>query len=133
MRLPSPGVALVLLAVAGCGGGDGSFTEDYNRAVQPIAKLGGNPGTRPAHYERLAMRARETKRNLAHLTAPDGAGDELDALRTELGRVADGFDDVARAARERDASRQLAATRELRSDIRAYERAEKALKRAVEG
>jgi hypothetical protein len=133
MKLPSSGAVLVLLAVTGCGGGNGSFTEDYNRAVQPIAVLGGNPGTQPAHYERLAQRVRRTNRNLAHLTAPDGAGDELDALRRELGNVATGFDDVARAARERNAARQLAATRGLRREIRAYERAEKALKRAVEG
>jgi hypothetical protein len=133
MRLTSSAVVLVLLAAAGCGGDNGSFTEDYNRAVQPIAVLGGNPGTRPAHYQRLARRVRRTKRNLAHLRAPDGAGDELDTLRRKLGSVADGFDDVARAARERNASRQLAATRGLRRQIRAYERAEKALKRAVEG
>ena len=133
MKLTSSGVVLVLLTAAGCGSGDGSFTRDYNRAVQPIAVLGGSPGTRPAHYERLAERVRRTNLNLAHLSAPDGAGDELHALRMELGNVADGFDDVARAARKRDASRQLAATRGLRREIRAYERAERALKRAVEG
>jgi hypothetical protein len=133
MRLTSSAALLVLLAVAACGGSDNAFTADYNKAVRPIAELGGRPGTRPSHYDRLARRVRRTRLNLSRLTAPDGAADELDRLEAELGAVAKGFEDVAAATRRRDGARQLAASRALNRDIQAYERAEQALKRAVEG
>jgi hypothetical protein len=67
------------------------------------------------------------------VSPPDGAQDELDAVRKGLDSVADDFDRIASARRQRDAGRQVAATHALRRDIRFYERAERALKRAVEG
>jgi hypothetical protein len=33
MKLPSSALVLVLLALAGCGGSDSGFTDDYNQAV----------------------------------------------------------------------------------------------------
>jgi hypothetical protein len=131
MGLRSAALPLVLLAAAGCGGDESTFARDYNRAVRPIAELHGNPG-KPSHYHALAARVRRTSANLSKVEAPEGAEDELNAVVARLGRLADDFDRVATARKRRDAPRQIRAARALKRDIRAYERAEVALKRAIE-
>jgi hypothetical protein len=133
MRLGSSAGLLVLLVLLGCGGEDGSFTQDYNEAVTPIAELRGNVGTRPEHYDRLAARTRETRRNLARLEAPDGAADELDALVEGLDDVTSSLLAVARAARSKDPVRSRRAARRLQRSNDEFRRAEDALRRAVEG
>src|ERR687897_2225081 len=106
MRVSSSAGWLVLLLAVGCGGAGPSFTEDYNDAVTPIAELGDGLGTRPENYDRLADRARETRRNLARLEAPEGAAEELDALVAGLDDVTTSLMGVARAARSDDPVRE---------------------------
>jgi hypothetical protein len=133
MRLSSPAGWLVLLLAVGCGGAGPSFTEDYNEAVTPIAELGDGLGTRPENYDRLADRTRQTRRNLARLEAPEGAGDELDALLAGLDDVTSSLLGVARAARSEDPVRERRAARRLERSNDEFRRAENALRRAVEG
>jgi hypothetical protein len=133
MKLTSSAVALVLLAVAGCGGGDGSFTQDYNQAVKPLRELGAGMGTQPRAFVRLAERTEQTRANLSKLDAPDDAQDEFDALLGRLDQVTMDLRGVARAERSRDVARQREAAKALVRSSTAVQRAETALKQAVEG
>src|SRR5829696_3897907 len=133
MRMSSSAGVLVLLLAVGCGSAEATFTQDYNEAVTPIAELGEDLGTRPENYDRLANRTRQTRRNVARLEAPEGAGDELDALVAGLDDVTSGLVGVARAARSNDPVRERRAARRLERSNAEFRRAEKALHQAVEG
>ena len=133
MKLSSAAVLLVLLAAAGCGGGDGSFTQDYNHAVRPLSELGRHVGTKPSSFDRLAKRTAETRANLAKLDPPDGAKDELATMLSRLDEVVADLRAVARTARNGDVVKQRQAARALVHSSSAVERAESRLKRAVEG
>jgi hypothetical protein len=133
MRLRSSAALLVLLWAAGCGGEDSSFTEDYNRAVAPIAQLGDDLGARAADYDDLARRTMRTGRNLARLDPPDGASDELRRLRAGLARVTRSLEAFASATRAKDPVLQRRAATELTRSNEEFGRAETALHRAVEG
>jgi|SRR5215217_521614 len=133
MRLRSAAALLVLLAVAGCGGDESSFSQDYNRAVRPLSRLGEHIGTKPSSFDALARRTRETRQNLSTLDPPDGAQDELKALLTRLDAVTADLRGVAKAARGNDVVDQRKAARALLRSSNAVEQAETRLKRAVEG
>jgi hypothetical protein len=133
MKLTSAAVVLVLLLATGCGGDDSSFTEGYNKAVEPLSQLGQGMGSRAREFERLARRTRETRDNLAKLDPPDDAKDEFDKLLTELDDVTADLDAVARAARGDDVVKQRRAAERLVKSSTEVQRAETALKQAVEG
>jgi hypothetical protein len=133
MKLTSAAVLLVLLLAAGCGGGDSSFTEGYNKAVQPLSRLGQGMGSQPQEFARLAKGTRQTRDNLAQLDPPDGAKDEFEALLARLDEVSADLDSVAKAGRTGDVVKQRQAAADLVKSSTAVERAETALKRAVQG
>ncbi len=132
MRLTSSAVALVLLALLGCGGEESTFTEDYNKAVRPLSSFG-EVGTAPAEFERLAKRTQRIRRNLAALDAPDDAQDEFETLLARLDEVTGDLSAVATAERSKDVVKRRRAARRLVRSSNAVERAETALKQAVEG
>ena len=134
MQLRSAAALLVLLAAAGCGSGDDStFTQDYNKAVSPLSRLGGHIGTKPAAFDRLARGTEATRRNLAKLDPPDGARDELNAMLARLDDVTADLRRVATTARGHDVVKQRRAAKALVRSSTAVEKAETALKRAVQG
>jgi uncharacterized lipoprotein YehR (DUF1307 family) len=134
MKLTSPVVVLVLLAVAGCGGGsDDSFTEDYNQAVKPLSDLQTNMGTNAAQFDKLAERTGETRDNLADLDPPEDAKDEMDKLLSGLDSVTKDLSDVADAVRSKDPVEQRNAAKQLVKSSAGVQQAETALKQAVEG
>ena len=133
MRLPSAAVLLVLLALAGCGGDESTFTQDYNRAVRPLSSLGEHIGTKPSSFDALAHRTAETRRNLAKLDTPDGTQDEMKALLTRLDAVTTDLRQVATASRGHDPVKQRQAAKALVRSSNEVERAETKLKRAVDG
>jgi hypothetical protein len=133
MRLASAAAVLVLLAAAGCGGDDSSFTQDYNRAVRPLSRLGGQLDSKPGSFDRLARRTAATRRNLEKLDPPDGARDEFDAMLARLDSVVSDLRRVARSARGHDIVKQRRAARALVRSSTAVEQAETRLKRAVQG
>jgi hypothetical protein len=133
MKLPSAAAALVLLAVAGCGGDENTFSQDYNQAVRPLSRLGEHVGTKPRSFDALARRTHQTRANLAKLDAPDGADDEMKALLVRLDEVTADLRRVATAARGHDIVHQRKAARALVHSSSAVEQAETKLKRAVEG
>src|SRR4051794_1257405 len=135
MKLRSAAALLVLLATAGCGGGDNdsSFAQDYNRAVRPLSRLEQHIGTKPSSFDRLARRTAATRRNLAKLDPPDRARDELDAMLHRLDEVTADLRRVAKTARGTDVVKQRRAARSLVRSSNAVEDAETRLKRAVQG
>jgi len=134
MRLTSPVLLLVLLAVAGCGGGsDDSFTEDYNKAVQPLSQLKTGMGTNSAQFDKLAERTGETRDNLAELDPPSDAQDEMDKLLAGLNSVTKDLTGVADAIRSKDPVKQRDAAKQLVQSSAEVQQAETALKQAVEG
>jgi hypothetical protein len=134
MKLTSPVMALVLLAVAGCGGGsDDSFTEDYNKAVKPLSELKSNMGTDAAQFDKLAERTDETRDNLADLDPPEDAQDEMDRLLAGLDRVTEDLSGVADAVRSKDPVEQQNAAKRLVQSSADVQQAETALQQAVEG
>jgi uncharacterized phage infection (PIP) family protein YhgE len=134
MKLTSPVLLLVLLAVAGCGGGsDDSFTEDYNKAVQPLSQLKTGQGTNAAQFDKLADRTGETRDNLADLDPPSDAQDEMDKLLAGLDSVTQDLSGVADAIRSKDPVKQQDAAKQLVRSSAEVQQAETALKQAVEG
>ena len=133
MRLTSPALVVVLLVAGGCGGGNDSFTEDYNRAVRPLSELRGDLGTAPKEFDRLASRTAQTRRNLAALDPPEDARDELAELLAGLDEVTDDLDGVARAARGGDPVKQRRSAKRLVESSGEVQRAERALQQAVAG
>jgi len=134
MRLRSPVMLLVVLAVAGCGGGSGdSFTEDYNKAVRPLSELKTGTGTNAAQFDKLADRTGETRDNLADLDPPDDAQDEMDVLLAGLERVTADLSAVADAVRSKDPVKQREAAKRLVRSSAGVQQAERALQQAVDG
>jgi hypothetical protein len=133
MKLTSPVALLVLLVVAGCGGGNDSFTDDYNEAVKPLSELGANVGSSAGEFDRLAAKTKKTRDNLADLDPPDGAQDEMDKLLTGLEGVTRDLSAVANAVREKDPAQQAEAAKQLVQSSSEVQRAETALQQAVEG
>jgi hypothetical protein len=133
MKLTSPVALLVLLVVAGCGGGNDSFTEDYNKAVEPLAELQSDVGSSAGEFARLADRTRQTRQNLADLDPPDDAQDEMDKLLAGLDSVTRDLSAVAGAVRSKDPAEQADAAKQLVESSAEVQRAESALQQAVEG
>jgi hypothetical protein len=134
MKLTSPVLLLVLLAVAGCGeGSSDSFTEDYNEAVKPLSELQTNMGTNAPQFDKLAERTGETRDNLADLDPPDDAQDEMDKLLSGLDRVTEDLSAVADAVRSKDPVKQQDAAKALVQSSSEVQQAETALQQAVEG
>jgi len=133
MKLTSPVALLVLLVVAGCGGGNDSFTEDYNDAVKPLSELGANVGSSAGEFDRLAAKTKKTRDNLADLDPPDDAQDEMDKLLSGLEGVTRDLSAVAAAVREKDPAEQAEAAKQLVKSSSEVQRAETALQQAVEG
>jgi hypothetical protein len=133
MKLTSPVALLVLLAVAGCGGGNDSFTEDYNKAVKPLSELKSNVGSSAAEFDRLADKTRQTRENLADLDPPDDAQDEMDDLLRGLDGVTRDLSAVADAVRAKDPTQQANAAKQLVKSSAEIQQAETALQQAVEG
>jgi hypothetical protein len=133
MRLTSPVALLVLLVLAGCGGGNESFTEDYNDAVKPLSELGANVGSSAGEFDRLAAKTKKTHDNLADLDPPDDAQDEMDKLLSGLEGVTRDLSAVADAVRAKDPSEQADAARQLVMSSAEVQQAEAALQQAVDG
>jgi hypothetical protein len=133
MKLTSPVALLVLLVVAGCGGGNDSFTDDYNKAVEPLAELKTPGGSSAGEFDRLADRTRQTRQNLADLDPPDDARDEMDKLLAGLEGVTRDLSAVADAVRAKDPAEQAEAAKQLMESSSEVQRAETALQQAVEG
>jgi hypothetical protein len=133
MKLTSPVALLVLLVVAGCGGGNGSFTEDYNDAVKPLSELGANVGSSAGEFDRLAAKTKKTHDNLADLDPPDDAQDEMDKLLSGLEGVTRDLSAVADAVRAKDRAQQADAAEQLVKSSAEVQQAETALQQAVEG
>jgi hypothetical protein len=133
MKLTSPVALLVLLVVAGCGGGNESFTEDYNDAVKPLSELGANVGSSAGEFDRLAAKTKQTRDNLADLDPPDDAQDEMDDLLSGLEGVTRDLSAVADAVRTKDAAEQADAAQQLVQSSAEVQQAETALQQAVEG
>lgn len=133
MKLTSSAVVLVLLALAGCGGSDSSFAEDYNEAVEPLSQLGQGMGTDASEFDRLARRTEQTRDNLAELDAPDDAKEQFDALLARLDQVTDDLSAVASATRSKDVVKQRRAAERLVKSSAEVQQAETALRAAVEG
>ena len=133
MKLTSPVALLVLLVAAGCGGGNDSFTEDYNKAVEPLAELQTGVGSSAGEFDRLADRTRQTRRNLADLDPPGDAQDEMDKLLAGLDGVTRDLSAVADAVRAKDPAEQASAAKQLVESSAEVQQAETALQRAVEG
>jgi hypothetical protein len=132
MQLRSAALPLVLLAVGGCGADESSFSQDYNRAVRPLSRLGEHIGTKPSSFDRLARRTHETRTNLSKLDPPDRAQDEMKALLARLDAVTADLRGVAKAARGHDVVHQRKAAKALVRSSNEVEQAETRLKRAVE-
>jgi hypothetical protein len=133
MRLTSPVALLVLLGLAGCGGGNDSFTEEYNQAVKPLAELQTGLGSSAAAFDRLATRTKRTRENLADLDPPDEARDEMDKLLSGLDGVTRDLNAVAEAVRAKDFAEQADAAEQLVKSSSEVQRAESRLQQAVEG
>ena len=133
MKLTSPVALLVLLVLAGCGGGNDSFTADYNEAVKPLAELQTGGGSSAAEFDRLASRTKQTRENLADLDPPDDAQDEMDTLLAGLEGVTRDLSAVAEAVRAKDPAEQADAAKQLVKSSAEVQQAESALQQAVEG
>jgi ABC-type transporter Mla subunit MlaD len=133
MQLTSPVALLVLLVVAGCGGGNDSFTEDYNDAVKPLSELGANVGSSAGEFDRLAAKTKQTRDNLADLDPPADAQDEMDKLLSGLEGVTRDLSAVADAVRSKDPAEQADAAKQLVKSSAEVQQAETALQQAVEG
>ena len=133
MKLTSPVALLVLLVVAGCGGGNDSFTDDYNEAVKPLSELKTNVGSSAGEFETLADRTRKTRENLADLDPPDDAQDEMDKLLSGLDGVTRDLSAVADGIRSQDPAEQADAAKQLVKSSTEVQQAESALQQAVEG
>ena len=138
---------IAALAASGCGGDDDTadqFRDGYNAAIQRLnavnsdiqesgEELARKPGPQIAkEFDRIAETAAQTRADLAELEAPEGAGDEFDAL---LGAIEDGVANiraVADAARKENQQQFQNATEALSESGEEISAAEAELKDAVE-
>jgi uncharacterized phage infection (PIP) family protein YhgE len=133
MKLTSPVALLVLLVVAGCGGSNDSFTDDYNEAVKPLSELKTKVGSSAGEFDRLADRTKKTRENLADLDPPDDAQDEMDKLLSGLKGVTRDLSAVADGIRSKDPAQQADAAKQLVKSSTEVQQAESALQQAVDG
>ena len=133
MKQTSPVALLVLLVVAGCGGSNDSFTDDYNEAVKPLSELKTSVGSSAGEFDRLANRTKKTRENLADLDPPDDAQDEMDKLLSGLYGVTRDLSAVADGIRSKDPAQQADAAKQLVKSSTEVQQAESALQQAVEG
>ena len=133
MKQTSPVALLVLLVVAGCGGSNDSFTDDYNEAVKPLSELKTSVGSSAGEFDRLADRTKKTRENLADLDPPDDAQDEMDKLLSGLDGVTRDLSAVADGIRSKDPAQQADAAKQLVESSTEVQQAESALQQAVEG
>ena len=134
MKLTSPVALLVLLVLAGCGGGNDSFTEDYNEAVEAAGRAQDRRGVEPAGIRPPRGADRQTRQNLADLDPPDDAQDEMDKLLAGLDRVTQRPDARSRTrCGRRIPTQQANAAKQLVESSAEVQQAETALQQAVEG
>jgi hypothetical protein len=145
-------VASILVAMAlvfgtvGCGDdSDDEFTEQYNKAVQPLSALGDDIGASlsgaggqpdrelAAQFEKLADRADQTRRNLSELAPPEDAADQYDELLASLKQSVADLRAVAAAAKEGDPAEGQEAAQALVESGQELREAERAFQNAVEG
>jgi hypothetical protein len=145
-------VASILVAMAlvfgtvGCGDdSDDEFTEQYNKAVQPLSALGDDIGASlsgaggqpdrelAAQFEKLADRADQTRRNLSELAPPEDAADQYDELLASLKQSVADLRAVAAAAKEGDPAEGQQAAQALVESGQELREAERAFQNAVEG
>jgi hypothetical protein len=107
--------------------------QDYNRAVRPLSRLGGQLDSKPSSFDRLARSTAATRRNLEKLDPPDGARDEFHAMLARLDSVVSDLRRVARTARGHDVVKQRRAARGAGAVEHCGGAAETRLKQAVQG
>ena len=101
--------------------------------MEPLSKLGEGMGTDASEFNRLARRTERTRDNLAELDAPDDAKEEFDVLLARLDQVTGDLRAVARSTRSKDVVKQRRAAKRLVRSSTEVQRAEAALRRAVDG
>lgn len=133
--LLAPVVAL-LVAAAGCGGGESDdFVEGYNAATRPLTELtaGLSSGQPTAEsLDQMADGLADAKTRLAALDAPDGAQDELDAMLASIDESTADVRKMAKAVKSQDVQQLTQATQDFSAAGTELVQAEEALRAAVE-
>jgi hypothetical protein len=143
-RVLARGLLLVVLSVAGCGGGTSSseFSAAYDRVTadhrsaleqaQAAARAAG-PGQSPvAVYEQLRDATRTALDGYAELDAPDDAAAEFTALTRDLRTQVEALDRVLQATEKQDAGSARTALAEYAAALGAWQTTRVRLEAAIE-
>jgi hypothetical protein len=144
-RLGTALLVVVLLTVAGCGGGDGSerngFAEGYNATIRRLASVnqelaGLDVSAKSSRgiakeFDQFGEALQSTRSELARLEPPDSARKQFNALLGALDDSVSASHRAAAAARAIRPARQRRALRQLRRATREVDAAQDGLGRAV--
>jgi glutamine synthetase type III len=139
------GCALSIGLVA-CGEDENNaFKEDYNVAVKPLSELnadvresiataGGASNDEIAkRFQELADRTQQARDNLAELEPPEDAKEPFDEFVSSLQESTEDMRAIVTAAREADPAAAKQASKSFKASSRELQRAETALRNAVDG
>ena len=137
-------LALLALALAACGQSEKEkYVDDYKPLNDRLLSLGQDLGAAiqgaesksdaalARQFSSLASRLRRVNKDIASLETPADLRDEAKALRDTLDDAIGDIEDIAKAARGKDAQAAAAATVELAADSEDVNAAQNKLARAT--
>jgi hypothetical protein len=134
MKRISITVAVIALAVAGCGSSSNAFKRDFNEAQAPLeqAVAGMSGAADPESIDKLAQAMDDTAARMKGLAPPADAKDEFDAFIKQVESGAEAMRGAGKAAASKDPEKMNEAVKSLQDTMIKVDSAQTALQTTVD-